>query len=199
MLIFRGTRTFNKQLMRIITGTLKGRRIHIPTNLDVRPTTDRVKEGMFSVIDSRKFIAGARAMDLFAGSGSLGFEAISRGAESVLFVDEDRYNVSHIEKTAGEFGVEERCRTAVSRVEDYLDGPPAPFDFIFCDPPYEYPQMEAMVAAILEKNWLRSGGWLILEHDSRHDFRDHPKLLQQKEYGRTYVCFFESGDADEMT
>lgn len=178
--------------MRIITGILKGRQIRIPGSLDVRPTTDRVKEGMFSVIDSRKFIAGSRVMDLFAGSGNLGFEAISRGADNVMFVDEDRHNIAHIERTARDFEVEERCRTAAARVNAFLEGPPFPCDFVFCDPPYQYPAMEKLVEYILEKDWLPPGGWLILEHDKHNDFRDHPNLLQQKEYGRTYVCFFES-------
>lgn len=182
--------------MRIITGILKGRQIHIPKTLEVRPTTDRVKEGMFSVIDARKFLAGARVVDLFAGSGGLGFEAISRGAESVLFVEQDRRNTAHIEKLAKEFGVAERCRTVTSRVEDFLEGPPLPADFIFCDPPYEYPMMKEMVNTLVEKDWLKPGGWLILEHDKRHDFRGHPRLLQQKEYGRTYVCFFENEAGD---
>lgn len=180
--------------MRIITGTLKGRNIHIPKTLEVRPTTDRVKEGMFSVIDARKFLVGARVTDLFAGSGGLGFEALSRGAEHVLFVEQDARNTSHIEQLAGEFGVADRCRTATSRVEDFLDGPPLPADFVFCDPPYDYPQMGEMADRILEKGWLNPGGWLILEHDKRHDFRDHSRLLQQKLYGRTCVCFFEAAD-----
>lgn len=180
--------------MRIITGTLKGRHIHIPKTLDVRPTTDRVKEGMFSVIDARKFLAGAHVIDLFAGSGGLGFEALSRGGDRVLFVDRDARNTSHIEDLAEEFEVADRCRTATSEVEDFLEGPPLPADFVFCDPPYEYPLMEEMVARILEEGWLKPGGWLVLEHDSRHDFREHPRLLQQKEYGRTYVCFFEAAD-----
>ncbi|MDZ7772501.1 MAG: 16S rRNA (guanine(966)-N(2))-methyltransferase RsmD [Balneolaceae bacterium] len=181
--------------MRIITGTLKGRQIRIPKTLDVRPTTDRVKEGMFSVIDARKFLAGARVTDLFAGSGGLGFEALSRGAEHVLFVEQDARNTSHIEELAEEFGVADRCRTAITRVEDFLEGPTLPADFVLCDPPYEYPHMEEMVDRILEVGWLHPGGWLVLEHDSRHDFREHPRLLQQKEYGRTYVCFFEAAEA----
>src|SRR5699024_7949773 len=95
--------------MRIITGLLKGRRIHIPNTLNVRPTTDRTKESMFSILDARKHILGTRVLDLFGGSGNLGFEALSRGAENVLFVDSDRRNIQHIERSE-ERRVGKECR-----------------------------------------------------------------------------------------
>lgn len=178
--------------MRIITGTLKGRTIRIPKTLEVRPTSDRTKEGLFGVIDARKYIREASVLDLFAGSGNLGLEAISRGAARVLFVDSDRRNIEHIESLSEEFGVADRCRAVTSTAEGFLEGPPAPYDFIFCDPPYEYPLMHEMVETILEKGWLQSRGWLILEHDKHHDFSGHPRFLQQKPYGRTIVSFFEA-------
>ena len=86
--------------MRIITGTLKGRRITMPKGLDVRPTTNRTKESIFNKIEVYKHIDGARVLDLFGGSGSLGFEAISRGAATVTFVDINPSNIALIEKTA---------------------------------------------------------------------------------------------------
>lgn len=176
--------------MRIITGTLKGRKIHIPKTLDVRPTTDRTKEGLFSVLDARKFIRGSRVLDLFGGSGNLGFEALSRGCESVLFVDSDRRNIRHIEKVAEEFGLTKQIRTAATRVEDFLEGMPLPYDIIFADPPYDYPLMEAMLETIISDGWLAEKGWLILEHDKRHNFIDHAHCAYVKEYGRTIVSIF---------
>jgi len=121
--------------MRIITGKLKGRRITIPKGLDVRPTTDRTKESIFNKIEVYKYIEGATVLDLFGGSGNLGFEAISRGAKSVTFVDLNPKNIGLIEKTATEFGVETQARTVVSDVQRFLNGMPIPYDFIFCDPP----------------------------------------------------------------
>lgn len=181
--------------MRIITGLLKGRKIDIPNTLNVRPTTDRTKEGIFSVIDARKYIRNAKVLDLFAGSGNLGFEAISRGAESVLFVDHDRKNIQHIERQTEEFEVSDQIRMSSTSVEEFLSIPGIPYDFIFCDPPYTYPHMEDMVSTILENGWLQPSGWLILEHDKHHDFTDHPKCIIVKEYGRTTVSFF-SPDTD---
>lgn len=176
--------------MRIITGLLKGRNIHIPKTLNVRPTTNRVKEGLFSTLDSRKYIHGARVLDLFGGSGNLGFEALSRGAESVLFVDSDRRNIKHIESIAKEFDLSDQIRTTPSKVEDFLEGMALPYDIIFADPPYDYPYMEQMINTIIQDGWLAKNGWLIVEHDKRHNFTEDPHCASEKNYGRTCVSFF---------
>lgn len=178
--------------MRIITGTLRGRKIPVPKSSGVRPTSDRTKEGIFSIIDSRRYIQGAQVLDLFAGSGNLGFEAISRGAANVLFVDRDKGNIKTIEKTAHIFEIEEQIRTHVGPVEKYLDTPAIPFDFIFCDPPYDLPELPDLVEKILQNGWLAEGGWLVLEHDRRHEFRDHPHCLISRPYGRTIAAIFEA-------
>src|SRR5699024_10410496 len=98
-------------------------------------------EGLFSILDARKYIHGARVLDLFGGSGNLGFEALSRGAENVLFVDSNRHNIRHIEKVAAEFEMSDQVRTATSEVERFLEGMPLPYDIIFADPPYDYPHL----------------------------------------------------------
>lgn len=176
--------------MRIITGLLKGRKIHIPNTLNVRPTSDRTKEGLFSILEARKYIRNANVLDLFAGSGNLGIEAISRGARQVLFVDSDRRNIKHIEELCAQFEITSQIRTATSRVSDFLKGSPLPYDIVFSDPPYDYPLMEEMITTIVNDGWLNENGWLILEHDKRHDFRDHPHCACTREYGRTIVSIF---------
>ena len=176
--------------MRIITGTLKGRQIHLPNTLNVRPTAARTKEGLFSILDARKYIRGTNVLDLFAGSGNLGVEAISRGASKVLFVDNDRRNIRHIESVGREFEISDQVRTVTSPVEKFLEGMPLPYDIIFSDPPYDYPLMLQMISDILAKGWLQEHGWLILEHDKRHDFSDHEKCIIIKNYGRTTVSIF---------
>lgn len=176
--------------MRIITGTLKGRKIHIPNTLNVRPTSDRTKEGLFSVIEARRYIRDAHVLDLFAGSGNLGIEAISRGASRVTFVDNDPRNVRLIDKLARQFGIFDRTRTAISDVADFLDGPPLPCDIVFADPPYDYPLMKEIIETVLTGEWLNEGGWFVLEHDKRHDFGEHPNCFFSKAYGRTIVSIF---------
>src|SRR5699024_5659407 len=97
-------------VMRIITGSLKGRRLSVPGNTDVRPTTGRVKESLFSAIESRRYIQQSTVLDLFAGSGSLGFEALSRGARQATFVDQDQKCLNYIENTAKRFDIEDKMR-----------------------------------------------------------------------------------------
>ena len=182
--------------MRIITGTLKGRRITMPKGLDVRPTTDRTKESIFNKIEVYKHIDGARVLDLFGGSGSLGFEAISRGAATVTFVDINPRNIALIEKTAKDFDVESHVRTAVCDVQKFVGAKAVPFDFIFCDPPYHYEYMEEMIELRLSKNWLSEKGWFILEHDKHHRYTEHPHCFFSKAYGRTTVSIFEKHPVD---
>lgn len=185
--------------MRIITGILKGRKMHIPKSLDVRPTTDRVKEGLFSVMDSRRFIQNCTVLDLFAGSGNLGFEALSRGARSALFVDQERRHTRYIEKMAREFGLEGQVRTATLDAAHFLRGPAVPYDIIFADPPYTYREVEPIVEAVIDGGWLHDSGWLIVEHNKHHDFRGHPHLLFKKEYGRSYLSFFQGAPVESTS
>lgn len=184
--------------MRIITGTLKGRQISIPNTLNVRPTAARTKEGLFSILDARKYIRGANVLDLFAGSGNLGIEAISRGASKVLFVDSDRRNIKHIESVGREFGISDQIRTVTSPVEKFLEGMPLPYDIIFADPPYDYSLMEEMINKITGDGWLAENGWLLLEHDKRHDFTEHPHCAYYKEYGRTHLSIFLAEEGIEF-
>jgi 16S rRNA (guanine(966)-N(2))-methyltransferase RsmD len=176
--------------MRIITGTLKGRQIHIPKTLNVRPTADRTKEGLFSILDARKYIRDTNVLDLFAGSGSLGIEALSRGAKKVLFVDNDRRNTRHIEQLSKDFDIADKVRTVTSPVEKFLEGMPLLYDIVFSDPPYDFPLMVEMIDTIVSDGWLADNGWLILEHDKRHNFTDHKHCAYYKEYGRTHVSIF---------
>lgn len=177
--------------MRIITGKLKGRKIPIPKTDLLRPTSDRAKEGMFSVIAARMYLDNCRILDLFAGSGSLGFEAISRGAESCLFVDREVLHTRHIEKLAKSFDIESQVRTLTADVETFLDQQHGRFDFIFADPPYNYFLMEEMVEKIVNKKWLHDDGWFILEHDKNFDFEPHENCVFSKAYGRTVVSIFK--------
>lgn len=183
--------------MRIITGTLKGRRISVPPKVTVRPTSDRTKESMFSVIDVRKHITGSHILDLFAGSGNLGFEAISRGAERVIAVESSQKAVEHIDETARHFRVEDRMQSICTTVEAYLRGSSRPFDLVFADPPYDYEALEDLPGIIIEDGWLKEDGWFILEHDKRVFFSEHPHCVFSKPYGRTIVTIFTKKPAPD--
>lgn len=183
--------------MRIITGTLKGRKIKTPATGEIRPTSDRTKEGMFNVINARRYFDDLRVLDLFAGSGNLGFEAISRGVESVTFVDLNRASIKAIEETAAQFGVSDQIRLIGGDVARFVCQFPQPYDLVFADPPYDYPEMSLLIENILEKGWLAAGGWFLLEHDKRHKFTDHPLCVFSKPYGRTIVTIFMMPDFPE--
>lgn len=182
--------------MRIITGKLKGRHFSIPKGLDVRPTTDRTKESIFNLIEARVYLEGTIILDLFAGSGNLGFEAISRGTKQVTAVEHDPDNVKAIEKTAEKFEIEDQMRVVCADVQQYLNGMAVPHHFIFCDPPYDYPFMDELIELVLTKNWLTEEGWLMLEHDKYKDFTDHPNCTFSKAYGRTIVSIFQKHPND---
>lgn len=182
--------------MRIITGKLKGRIIPIPKTGQLRPTSDRTKEGLFSVIEARAYLENTRVLDLFAGSGNLGFEAISRGSASCLFVDSETTHIREIEKTAKKFGIENQVQTMAMPVETFLEKKYGQFDFIFADPPYDLFMMEEMIGLIMNGEWLAEDGWFILEHDKRHDFSGHPKCVFSKAYGRTIVAIFKENTQD---
>lgn len=176
--------------MRIITGTLKGRKIETPESGVVRPTSDRTKEGMFNVIAARRYFDDLRVLDLFAGSGNLGFEAISRGVASVTFVDDNRLSVRGIDATATRFGVADQITAICMDINRFTAGLAQPYDLIFADPPYDYPNMLALIDRMLTGGWLSDGGWFLLEHDKRHSFAEHPHVVFSKPYGRTIVTIF---------
>lgn len=182
--------------MRIITGKLKGRTIPVPKTDELRPTSDRTKEGIFSVINARKYLDNSAVLDLFAGSGNLGFEAISRGAEKCLFVDNMPEHIAHIEKLAEKFGVKNQVQTRMLPVDTFLEKQHTRFDFIFADPPYDYYNMSDIIDIIMDQNWLKEDGWFILEHDKRHNFSEHSKCVFSKPYGRTIVSIFKESNVD---
>ncbi len=176
--------------MRIITGSLKGRKIGVPTSGVIRPTSDFTKSGIFNIIDARKGIENATILDLFAGTGNLGFEAVSRGAAAVVSVEMDRGATKSIARTAEAFGVAKHFTVVCSLVDAFLSRSPARFDIVFADPPYDYADMPGLIETVLA-SWLEEDGWLILEHDVRHVFVEHPKCVFAKPYGKTIVSIFK--------
>ncbi|HLR91175.1 MAG TPA: 16S rRNA (guanine(966)-N(2))-methyltransferase RsmD [Balneolaceae bacterium] len=176
--------------MRIITGKLKGRKIPVPDSGLLRPTSDRAKEGIFSMIDARIYLDNYRILDLFSGSGSLGFEAISRGASHCTFVDNEALHMNQISKLARKFGVASQVRAVTSDVTEFLQQNRESYDLIFADPPYNYPGFDELVEEIISGGHLEKEGWFILEHDKYSDYSSRPEAVLNKSYGRTVVTIF---------
>jgi 16S rRNA (guanine966-N2)-methyltransferase len=179
---------------RIIAGFLKGRQIHIPVNLPVRPTTDRAREALFSSLDALGGFTGKRVLDLCAGTGTLGFEALSRDALHVVFVDQHPLVVKHLHLHAQQWKVEDRVtmvRKAAMPFANYYQE--TPFDIILADPPYDMPELDQWPDLLLSEKLLVSQGILVLEHAKpwSKSFENHPYCFKQKAFGTVHFSFFQ--------
>jgi 16S rRNA (guanine966-N2)-methyltransferase len=154
--------------MRIIAGAWRGRSLEAPPGLATRPTADRVRETLFSMLASRlgSFVE-LRVADLFAGSGALGLEALSRGAASATFVEQDRAAIAVIRRNAARLGAEVQLVAGSALALPRS----APFDLILADPPYAPGSGTAVVGSVAAAGWLAPGGWMSVE-TSRDDLVD---------------------------
>lgn len=177
-------------MIRIVAGELRGRRLAVAPG--VRPTTERAREALFSIVGDR--VRGARVLDAAAGSGALGFEALSRGAREVVFVEADRRTAAVLEANAGTVRLEERVRVVVRTVASYLRiDRPAGFDFVFFDPPWADP-----VASELEGLWtaLSAGGTFVVERGSAENpWPGSPVEPEVRRYGTTALHIFRRTDS----
>ena len=175
--------------MRIIGGSHSGLRLTPPKGLPVRPTTDLAKEALFNILQHKIDFEGLHALDLFAGTGNITFELASRGASTVKSVDIHFKCVQYIKTTADKLqlpGV-----TAVKAdVLRFVAGCTDAYDLIFIDPPYDLPQLPQLPAQLLERNALRKGGILILEHPSTRQIPSHPALVETRKYGYSSFSFY---------
>ena len=148
--------------MRIIAGAWRGRPLTAPAGSTTRPTADRVRETLFSMLVSRLgAFEDLRVADLFAGSGALGFEALSRGAAEAVFVDQDPAAIAAIRANADRLAAADRVRVIGGSGLKLPKG--GPFDVVFADPPYTPGSGSAAVAAVEETGWLNPGGWMSVE------------------------------------
>lgn len=172
--------------MRVITGKARGRKLATPANNDIRPTTDNVKESIFNIIQFD--IEGRRVLDLFAGTGQLGIECLSRGAESAVFVDQSRESVKLVKdnlKTCGLSGTVMQM-DAVS----FLNGC-GKFDLIFIDPPYDSPLYEKVLETVNSVDILSDGGIIICEASRDRqlpELKAPYKKVREYIYGKVKLC-----------
>ncbi|MCF1504537.1 16S rRNA (guanine(966)-N(2))-methyltransferase RsmD [Afifella sp. H1R] len=188
--------------MRIVGGSLKGRPLAAPKTQAVRPTTDRLRESLFSILEHRHGLPakGSRVLDLFAGTGALGLEAISRGAGYALFVEQGVEGRSLIRKnieTLALTGATRIFRRDATRLG--VVGTMAPFDLVFCDPPYGKGLGEQALAAALAGGWLKPDALIVLEESERAEI-SLPKgfaLVDKRESSDTQLIFLQAADAPE--
>lgn len=177
--------------MRIIGGRFRSRVLRAPRGAHTRPTTDRVKEALFSALASRIELAGLRVLDLYAGTGALGLEALSRGAEHVTFVESDREALRALEHNVTTLGVAAHAQVVASPVERArLQGP---FDLVLADPPYELVARGTFAATWSALSERCGPCLLVLEHGTRDQAPDLPDrtVLSHREYGDTAITIYE--------
>jgi 16S rRNA (guanine966-N2)-methyltransferase len=187
-------------MTRVIAGTAGGRTLRTPPGSGTRPTSDRVREAVFSALDARDAVSGARVLDLYAGSGALGLEAASRGAVSVVLVESDRRAADVIAGNGRDLGLAGirvvRSTVAAHLAPDPVAGEAA--DLVFVDPPYDLD--EAALGAVLDRlraGWLAPGGLLVVERSTRGPEPTWPDGIQraskQKKYGETTIWYATRG------
>lgn len=175
--------------MRIIAGTLRGRRLNPPQGLPVRPTTDMARESLFNIFNNYVDYEDCTVMDLFAGTGAVSLEFVSRGAKEVTSVEINNQCTEFIKATAMQFGIR-NLHVVRADVFDLLKRANRRFDIIFADPPYAIENLASLPDLVFEKQVLTDDGIFVLEHPREYSFEEHPHFWQHRAYGKVNFTFF---------
>lgn len=189
--------------MRIISGAFGGRTLRTAEGPGYRPATAKVRGAVFSMLESRDVVwGGTRVLDLFAGSGSLGFEALSRGALEACFVEKADPALATLRRSAETFELTtERCRIVGEDVARFLrTRPQAPFDVVFIDPPYGENRLAPTLKALIKGGWAVDGGFVLAEVEHRLRFEAATaepslSLLVDRVYGQTRILLWQQHHA----
>jgi len=180
----------------VIAGTDRGRKLHVPPGDRVRPTKDMVREALFSALDARGAIVDASVLDLYAGSGALAIEALSRGAARAVLVEKDRAALTAIGSNIAELGLTDVAHVAPLDVDRFLMGilpREAPFDLVFVDPPYETSDdaVVTVLTGLARPGWLGADAIVAVERPIRHPLPvpDGWRTGWEREFGDTLVSF----------
>jgi len=175
--------------LRIVSGKYKGRIFHPPKNIKARPTTDFAKENLFNILENRLDFDGLSALDLFAGTGNISFELVSRGCTHVTAVEKAWQHIRFIRQVTDQLKINNL--TLIKKdVFRYIQSQPGPYDVIFADPPYQLPGIENLPEMILQHNLLKPDGLFVLEHDKNLRFPRICNMTEQRKYGTVHFSFF---------
>jgi 16S rRNA (guanine966-N2)-methyltransferase len=173
--------------MRIISGIHGGRRINPPAKMPyTRPTTDIAKEGLFNIIQNNLEIETLEVLDLFGGTGCISYELASRGAEDITIVEKDNHMYEFIKKTSQDLDF----TNFKADVFKFIDSATKQYDFIFAGPPYALATIDELPKKIIEKKLLKPGGWFVLEHTPRNDYKKYAHYKTERNYGTTIFSIF---------
>lgn len=178
--------------MRVISGIYKRRRFDVPHTFKARPTTDFAKENLFNVLmNYLDFEEGVTALDLFAGTGSISIELVSRGCDRVISVEKDPQHHAFISKVMKEVKTD-RCLPLRGDVFRYIEKCNEQFDFIFADPPYALKELSIIPQKIFEYKLLKPEGLFVLEHGKDLSFEQDPHFIEHRHYGSVNFSFFKN-------
>lgn len=175
--------------MRIISGSLKGRRLNPPANLPVRPTTDMARESLFNILNNYVDYDDCTVMDLFAGTGAVSIEFISRGVREVTAIDINSACTDYIKHESTRLGIN-NLHVVRADVFDLLKRANRKFDIIFADPPYAVEELATLPELVFSHQLLTEDGIFILEHPREYSFEEHPNFWQHRNYGKVNFTFF---------
>ena len=176
--------------MRIISGIYGGRRLSPPKNITARPTTDFAKESLFNLLNNRIDFEGIDVLDLFAGTGGIGIECVSRGARDVTAVEIAHVQQNWIISCCKQLGIR-NLSVIRGDVFKFLNACRTKYDLIFADPPYALEQLPTLPDVILGQDFLKEDGWLVIEHGKDTDFTTHPRHIETRTYGSVHFSFFQ--------
>ena len=177
--------------MRIISGTLKGRRFSPPKSFSARPTTDIARESLFNVLNNRLYFSDLKALDLFGGTGSISYELASRGCEDITTVELNYKHYSFIKSMIKEFALESQINVLKGDVFKFISRCHDKFDMVFADPPFDLPTIENIPDLFFEQDLLTENGFFIMEHSDKKSFESHPNFTELRKYGKVHFSFFE--------
>ena len=176
--------------MRIITGKYKGRHFDVPRTFKARPTTDFAKENIFNVLMGYIDFDGAHALDLFAGTGSITLELLSRGCSQVVSVELDRDHHRFIQQCIAKLQDEKNVQCLRADVFHFIKGCHQQYDFIFADPPYALKELPQIPDLVFEHNLLAPDGVFVFEHGKDNSFSQHPRFVEHRSYGSVNFSLF---------
>lgn len=175
--------------MRVIGGKYRNRRLHPPKEMEARPTTDHAKEGLFNVLQHSVPLEGIRVLDLFAGTGNISLEFLSRGAAEVISIEQDRKLFEFMQRTARDLQ-ERSWRMVKADVFSFLRTHRGSYDIVFADPPFHMEGIERIADAVFANELLEGDGSLIIEHSERVDLSGMDGFTRTREYGVVHFSFF---------
>lgn len=176
--------------MRIISGIHGGRKIQPPAKMPyTRPTTDIAKEGLFNILQNNLDIENLKTLDLFGGTGCISYELASRGVTDLTIIEKDNNMLAFIKKTAESLQFE-NFKVLRSDVFKYIENCQETFDLIFAGPPYALTSIDELPLLVFEKKLLNPGGWFVLEHTPRNDYKKTAHYKTERNYGTTIFSIF---------